>query len=381
MLFSCVPTEGHFRPMLPLARALVAAGHEVAFATAAGWEPHVAAEGFTTLPAGISNTEATVRMGRDGSDLAGVTPRQRREIVFPRRFGRAHAMAKWSGLLEIARSWGPDAIVYESADLASPLVAAVLGVPAVNHSFGSLVPLSVLELASDMVAPMWRANGLEPEPYAGSFTGPYVDICPPALAWGEPPSERIPIRPCDPEPANPPAWLGPMGAPLIYVTLGTIFNNPALYRPLLDGLGALDGHAAALVTVGRAGDTAAVGPVPERVRVEQYVPQAQVLPSCHVLVGHGGSGTTLGALAHGLPMLLVPKGADQFDNAVRCEEAGAAIVLTPDEVTADAVRDALLCLLDEPSFRSSAERVAAEIAAMPAPSEAAARVVELVQTG
>ena len=106
-----------------------------------------------------------------------------------------------------------------------------------------------------------------------------------------------------------------------------------------------------------------------------------MLPSCDVVVGHGGSGTTLGALAHGLPMLLVPKGADQFDNAARCEEAGAAIVLAPDDVTADAVRDALLRLLDDPSFRPSAERVAAEIAAMPSPSEAAARVVGSVRAG
>ena len=147
MLFSCVPAEGHFRPMLPLARALAAAGHEVVFATSADWEPHVAAEGFTTLPAGISNAEATLRMGREGRELTNVTPLQRRAIVFPRRFAGAHASAKASELLEIASSWGPDAIVYESADLASPMVGAVFGTPAVNHSFGSLVPLSVLEIS------------------------------------------------------------------------------------------------------------------------------------------------------------------------------------------------------------------------------------------
>ena len=46
-------------------------------------------------------------------------------------------------------------------------------------------------------------------------------------------------------------------------------------------------------------------------------------------------------------MLLVPKGADQFDNAERCKPAGTAIVLPPDEVTADAVRDALRRLLED----------------------------------
>jgi hypothetical protein len=341
----------------------------------------VAADGFSTLRAGISNAEATIRLGPFGGQFANATPKERREIVFPRRFAGAHASAKAPELLAAARAWGPDAIVYESADLASPMVAAVLGVPAVNHSFGSLVPLAVLALASEVAAPLWRENGLEPPPYAGSFTGPYVDICPPSLAWEQPPTERIAVRASEPEPSDPPAWLEEMGRPLAYVTLGTIFNLPPLYRPLLDGLAALDGRAAALVTVGRTLDVEELGPVPSRVRLEQYVPQAQVLPSCDVVVNHGGSGTTFGALAHGVPMLLVPKGADQFDNAERCAQAGAAIVLPPPEVSAGAVRDALTRLLDEPEFRIGAERLAAEIAAMPSPAAAAAHVVAYARNG
>ena len=58
--------------------------------------------------------------------------------------------------------------------------------------------------------------------------------------------------------------------------------------------------------------------------VERYVPQADVLPLCDVAVGHGGSGSTLGALAHGLPMLLLPHGADQFENAQACAALGVA---------------------------------------------------------
>ena len=98
-----------------------------------------------------------------------------------------------------------------------------------------------------------------------------------------------------------------------------------------------------------------------------------MLPSCDVVISHGGSGTTLGALAHGLPMLLVPQGADQFDNAERCKEAGAAIVLAPDEVTPVAVRDALEQLLADPAFARGGT-VAAEIGSMPTPAEAAVAV-------
>ncbi len=118
--------------------------------------------------------------------------------------------------------------------------------------------------------------------------------------------------------------------------------------------------------------------MPAHVRVERFVPQAQVLPSCAAVLTHGGSGTTLGALAHGVPLLLVPQGADQFDNAARCERVGAAIVLPPDELTADAVRAGLRRLLAEPSFGRAAGRVAAEIAAMPTAAEAAVAVEEFV---
>lgn len=377
-LFTCVALEGHYRPLLPLARALRTAGHEVAFATAASMESRVSADGFDLHPAGISELEFRTRLRPHLADAAKIEPDQRRVVAFTLRFARIQAPPKAEQLAEIVRTWQPDALVHDSADLAAPLVGAAAGIPSFNHAFGSLVPLAALLSAGAALAPLWAASGLEPDPYAGAFRGPYLDICPPALAWEAPLSERIQVRPCTPSTPGPPSWLPGLGRPLVYITLGTIFNEPDLYRPLLDGLAGLDGRAAALVTIGRTGDAAMLEPLPERVRIEQYVSQDQVLPSADLVVSHGGSGTTLGALAHGLPMLLVPQGADQFENAVRCEQAGAAIVLPPGGRTAEAVRDALHRLLDEASFRSSADRVAREIAAMPAPDEAASDVVDWV---
>lgn len=375
ILFSCSPAEGHFRPMLPLARALRLIGHEVAFATASSWEPRVAGEGFPTLPAGISESEVAVRMQPYLAEIMSTPVNRRRTPGFSRRFGLVHAPAKVADLLEIGRSWRPDAIVHDNGDLAAPLVAVALGLPSANHAFGAMVPRAAIEEAGRVVAPLWRSLGLAPDRFAGLFRGPYVDICPAALAWEEPPAESIKIRPCDPEPPDPPAWFEGLGRPMIYVTLGTAFNEPGLYRPLLDGLAQLKGQVAALVTIGRTSDLAGLGPLPDRVRVEQYVPQARVLPSCDAVLSHGGSGTTFGTLAHGLPLLLAPQGADQFDNAIRCREAGAAIVVAPADMTAEAVRDGVMRLIDDTALRRGAERVAAEIAAMPSPDEAA-RAVE-----
>ncbi len=163
--------------------------------------------------------------------------------------------------------------------------------------------------------------------------------------------------------------------------MGTVYNQPGLFRPLLDGLDGLDRHVSALVTVGRNVEPAELGPLPPRVRVERFVPQAHVLPRSAAVVSHGGSGTTLGALAHGLPLVLVPQAADQFDNAARAEATGAAVVLRPDEVTAESVRAALGRVLGEPAFAEAARTIAAEIQTMGTVEEAATAVEEHIAGG
>ena len=68
-------------------------------------------------------------------------------------------------------------------------------------------------------------------------------------------------------------------------------------------------------------------------RVEQFVPQHEVLGHCDAVVCHGGSGTLIAALSLGVPVVVLPMGADQPDNADRCEELGVGIVL--DALTAE----------------------------------------------
>ena len=105
------------------------------------------------------------------------------------------------------------------------------------------------------------------------------------------------------------------------------------------------------------------------------------MPRCAAVVAHAGSGSVIGSLAHGLPLVLVPQGADQFDNAARCAAAGAAVVVRPEELTAEAVRLALRRILDEPSFAEAARAVQAEIAAMPTAEDVCSRLEEHVAGG
>jgi MGT family glycosyltransferase len=161
--------------------------------------------------------------------------------------------------------------------------------------------------------------------------------------------------------------------PVVYATLGTFSNtDTAVFRSILDGLAELP--VTVVLTVGAGNDPAVLAPVPDNARVERYVPQADLLPHCALVVNHAGAGTVLGALAHGLPQLVLPQGADNFVTAERLVVAGAAAVLRPGEVTAGAVRDAVATLLADGSYRMLAEEIADEIAALPAPKEIAAEL-------
>ena len=377
MLFSTTPLDGHFRPLLPLARALRARGHDIAFATAASWHPVVEAEGFEALAAGADHTAAKgVRLDAGWDAIQELPALDRRQYVFSYLFAQGHAPLKLPPLLDAARAWGAQAVVYESGDLAAPVVAASLRLPSVNHGFGTMVSLSILEHAAPAVATLWRSAGLEPAPYAGAFEGLYVDVVPPLLAEDRPLCPSVRLRLANGEPVEPPPWLERLPRPLVYATMGTVFNRPASFAPLVAGLASAG--VGALLTVGRNVDPSELGDVPPAIRVEQFVPQAQVLPSCDAVVSHGGSGTLLGTLAAGLPLVLIPQGADQFENAARCERAGAAVVLPPEDVTGDAVAAAVRLVLSEPAYAEAARAIAAEFAEMGTAEEAAGAVEEHV---
>jgi MGT family glycosyltransferase len=121
-------------------------------------------------------------------------------------------------------------------------------------------------------------------------------------------------------------------------------------------------------------------PLPENVRIEEYMPQSQVLPHCDAVVSHGGSGSVLGALAHGLPSVLLPMGADQPLNAARCEELGVARVLDAVRATPEAIRESVSIVLSGPSYRVAAELLRDEIARLPEPAQAVTLIERLAET-
>ena len=178
------------------------------------------------------------------------------------------------------------------------------------------------------------------------------------------------------------------------MTLGTVFNgNVPLFRLIADALAGQPFDV--VIALGHGIPREALGEVAGNIRVGGYLPQARILERASVVVSHGGYGTVSAALAAGLPLFLLPMGADQPYNTERCITAGAALgVLQPELLgppqagpppfTApdpSVIRDGTRRLLDEPAFRKAARAVADEIALMPTAIYAAERLEAAVQAG
>ena len=97
------------------------------------------------------------------------------------------------------------------------------------------------------------------------------------------------------------------------------------------------------------------------VETVDFVDHDDVMPLCDVVVTHGGLGTTLRALAHGRPLLILPLGRDQPFNASRVAELGAGLTLRSDAPAAN-IAEALTRLYAESTYRDVASELAAAIA-------------------
>jgi UDP:flavonoid glycosyltransferase YjiC (YdhE family) len=329
VLFASLGSAGHAYPLIPLAVAAREAGHEVHFA--AGSEVQAALAGNGLRPFRPADTFYEIY----AEDLEPELARMR-----------------------------PDLVIHEWGVPGAAVAARRAGIPGIWHGFGRLFPEGIgLELPTTNP----EAPGL-----------PHLDICPPSLQDKDflATEDRIELRPV------PYSWPGERcdirraERPLIYLTLGTAFGTPELLTTAIEGLAMLKADvvvAAGKVPLDRLRD------LPDNVTVRSWVPQAELLPQVDIVVQHGGSGTTLGALAVGVPQLMLPQGADQFGNADAVTAAGAGLCLRPGEASVSAVAERAWTLLSQrDGYRDAARAIAAEIARMPSPDEVARRLPDYV---
>lgn len=334
ILFTTRGSAGHAGPLAPFAHAARRAGHDVLVATQPRHVPNIERLG---LPYAATADPSERDAGALMAQLPSVSFDGANALMIGDFFARIDTEAALDPLRALVRRWRPDVIVRETWEYASVLVAEQLGIPVVRVALGLL---EVEELSIGLAAPALdglRASlGLSPDPSGDRLRqSPYLTMMPAALE--DPatpaPAELHRFREDPPAVRSPlPAWWPGDDGPLVYVTYGSVTAGPqlpffpSLYRGTIDALSSLP--ARVLMTVGEGRALADLGPLPANVHVEHWVPQDDVLAHASVVVGHGGHGTTLGTLRHGVPQVVLPLfSVDQWANAGAVARAGAGIAV------------------------------------------------------
>ena len=379
ILVATTAGAGHFGPLVPFAQALQASGHEVRVAAPASFREPVGGAGLHLEPLDDAPPDA---LGGIFARLPGLSMLEANRVVVRDIFAGLDARAALPGLRGLVDRWSPEVVLREPGEFASYVVAEEHGIPHVQVSAGLDCLFDKLfeavEGAWDQLGAPNGPTGLSTAPrwtlLPGSFDSPS------RIASGEPQRFRQGA-----ESAKTPAlpdWWGASGLPLIYVTFGSVAASigvfPQMYAATLEALA--DAPARVLITLGRGADPEDLSPLPGNSHVEQWWPQEEVMPHAALVVSHGGAGTTLAALAAGVPQVIVPLFAfDQFATALRVSEVGvgAAVPGRPDLLETapsmtvgspalfEELRQMVTIALNDEALRQRAAAVAAEVSALP----------------
>ncbi|MET7338328.1 nucleotide disphospho-sugar-binding domain-containing protein [Nonomuraea sp. NPDC005650] len=376
-----LPALGHLFPVVPLAWALRAAGHDVLVATSDGAVDAAVRAGLPVVDAapGVDIAATVFGQGQGTQEERARTLRERGkkiaeagattpDLVFE-RFARVSTLMA-DETLRVARDWGPELVVYSRLQGAGLLVAAALGVPAVEHGFNFVAEPGFARRYLPHLAELFSRNGVPPrEPRVQP-----VHVAPPELMIGGGEGWSARYVPYNAGGELPGRLWEPAGRPRVLVTLGTVV-------PKMAGLGGLAPLLAAaaetdaefLLALGGQPEPGALGPLPANVREVPWVPLHLVLTRCAAVVHHGGSGTTLTALAAGVPQLVLPHGADQYLNAGVVDSAGLGLRREP----AEADQKVLAELLEDGPVRAAARAAARRVRELPAPAALVPRLEAL----
>ncbi|SFB47872.1 glycosyltransferase DesVII/glycosyltransferase OleGII/desosaminyltransferase OleGI [Amycolatopsis marina] len=414
VLCTTIAHSTHFHSMVPLAWALRCAGHEVRVASRPALTDTITGAGLTAVEVGKDDRLSGGRVGAaapaapatgasqvdftalragewDPHDLLGFYT-----MLVPSFFAGLNDDAMIDDLVEVARDWRPDLVIWEPLTWAGAIAARVSGAAHARLLWSAdvlgLVRQQFLAELARVPAPerddpmaewlTWTLDRhgceFDEEVVGGQLT---IDQ--------EPPAVRLPVRgrslPMQYVPYNGPAvlpdWLRKSPSrPRVCLTLGVSARNgrgrtTVSFGDVLSALGDL--HVEVVVTASGQ-ERGALGEVPRNVRVVEFVPLHAVLPSCAAIVHHGGAGTWSTAIRAGVPQLIIPEIWDTGIKADLITEAGAGLCQPRPTMTPRSVREHLLRLLEEPSFAEAAARLRAEMLAQPTPAELVPRLERFV---
>ena len=428
ILFVTEPGMGHVHPLLPVMHTLQARGHAVTLATSRLYQERIEREGIPFYPLGPHYSEE--RLEEFFPLIRYLRLHYLRVSYDFLRIFMASIPARIPELRQIARVFQPSVVVAGPLTFAAQLFCeqqalpwAVLspmthfmspslhappaGFPRVESLPAALrLPYRLglkgaIYAATALMAP-WRLAlnryrrqlGLPPhaDPLSPQVVAPslLMHTCsreydynrpdlPPQVHYVGP---SVWDRPMD---WQVPSWLAelPPHTPLVYVSLGTVFNTRlSVFRKIIRALGQLDVFG--LVVTGPGCPPDIFSAVPPNVRIESYIPQTalQAEPKTRpaLVISHAGVNTVLTALSDGIPLLCIPLGADQPDNAQRCVDAGAGLRLDRRLLTTARLKRAIHTLLSQPSFTRRAEQMQHTLRRHNGPEEAADLILRLAET-
>lgn len=389
ILFATPPGYGLMLPLVPLAWAARAAGHEVLIATTAEMTEVAARCGLGVVDVFPDRDVWDELIGkiadqfRDGRPGAPDNP-----------FG-VFARTMTAGTIAAGQRFGADLVVYSSDHAAGGLAAVALHRPALEvgnritwsvrdgESWVGRWPLTGEALVDQVRAELDIPGGM-PDLIAR------IDLRPPSMGGlindeidrhdGVPwwPMWYVPFNGS----AVLPDWaLSRPERPRVCVTLGTlvpVLSGVSSLAVVIEALGAMDIEV--ILATGDI-DLTGLGALPDNVRPVGFVPLSGFLSTCSLIVHHGGSGTTAAPLHYGVPQLVLPSWADNPMAAQRVVDRGVGLAQELAEIDVPTVRELAARLLTNPEFTLAANQVRAEMAEQPSPAAILERVGTAMRTG
>jgi glycosyltransferase (activator-dependent family) len=413
VLFTTYSQRTHLFSMVPMAWALRCAGHDVRFACQPRFADEITQAGLTAVPVARHDT-SWHRLAEVHPEHAepGLPAPYDTAVMQPAdmswedaRQGYRFMLALWhkvnnfpliGGLVEFARQWQPDLVIWEPTTHAGAIAAEacgaaharlmwsidVFGVARENYRrmMAEQAPWDRSDPFGDWLGGYARKYGVEDgeELSTGHFT---IDQLPGALRMEAAGVHYLPVQ-YTPYggPSVVPKWLTePPARTRIALTLGStaIDQSTGYAFDLTDILRELAGLDVEVVATVAESEQGKLGRLPANVRLVSYVPLDALAATCAVVINHTGPGTFLTTARHGVPQLHLPYDFDEPELADRSARYGSSLMLHAHEVTAATVRDRVRRLLAEPRFRLGAGRLRDDILALPTPHDLVGPIEEL----
>jgi UDP:flavonoid glycosyltransferase YjiC (YdhE family) len=412
-LFSAQPAKGHINPMLTIAHELNTKGHRVVFTapTAPGIEQFLADRGVQFI--GIRPAPSAVGLLLL-SFTSGFT-----ETFLASRFFFNGITYYARGITKVLEEIEPQAVVTDFSFLGAALAAELKDTPyvIVYHAGLSFPGPDIPPFASGLpIGGQWGFKGkwygflsnimvshvdkkiararrrlklpLAENGYLTRPSSPWLMLVLSSEASEAPrfalPSTSYFVGPCfagreDADAGGFPFDRFSPGKPKVYVSLGTVFNKkPRVFKRIMDAFS--DGRYQLIVSAGRAFAKLRSQSIPTNVLLFERVPQVEVLSRVDAVISHGGNNTVNETLAAGKPLLVMPVGGEQGDNASRVVYLGAGLRANIKEESPLEIGAKVDRLIKEPAFRQRVQEIAESLAQSQGAATAARFIEHIAQS-